>query len=97
MPRWPGRHLGAPSSPDQGGNGETEANRLELLQQVCTGNSTRDQPPGFPFSESMGCLCCVKEEKYPEIQNTHGNRQTAKFPKLVLAQEKAIVGAIIIQ
>lgn len=88
-----GSSLEAPCVPGQGEKGETEANWLVLLQQVCSRNNTREQPPVFPLSGSMGSLCYMKEEKFPAVQNAHGNRQTAKS---VQVQEEAIVGAMVI-
>lgn len=66
--RLAGRQQGTPDIPSQGEKGETEANWLVLLQQVRSRNNTRDQPPGFPLSGSVGSLCYMKEEKIPAIQ-----------------------------
>lgn len=79
--------------PGQGEKRETEANRLMLLQQVCSRNNTRDQPPGFPLSVKMRSLCSMKEEKFPAIQNTQGKRQAAEPPMPVPVQQVAVVGS----
>lgn len=84
---------GAPHVPGQGEKRETEANWLMLLQQVCSRNNTRDQPPGFPLSVTMRSLCSMKEEKFPAIQNTQGKRQAAEPSMPVPVQQVAVVGS----
>ena len=78
--RLAGRQMGPPRVPGWGKRRETESNGRMLLQHGPSRNDARDRPPGFPLSGSMGSHCYTKEEKFPAIQNTHGNRPAAEPP-----------------
>lgn len=77
--------------------------KLRQTGSCCCNRSTAEiipgiNPSGFLLSGvSMGSLCCMKEAKFPTIQNTHVSNQVAKPSTSVPVQKESTGRVMAIQ